>query len=103
MTDAATEPLIGVINAGSSSLKFSFYEGEKRLLTGQVDGIGVRPLASATGPDGEAIAPPDLGATPPSTPSEVLPAVKTKIVIDDELNQVLPLLPLTETGTGSTP
>jgi acetate kinase len=75
MTDAATEPLIGVINAGSSSLKFSFYEGEKRLLTGQVDGIGVRPLASATGPDGEVIAPPDLGAEPPSTPSEVLPAV----------------------------
>jgi acetate kinase len=75
MTDAATEPLIGVINAGSSSLKFSFYEGEKRLLTGQVDGIGVRPSASATGPDGEVIAPPDLGAEPPSTPSEVLPAV----------------------------
>src|SRR5215469_16565552 len=75
MTAAASEPLIGVINAGSSSLKFSFYEGEKRLLTGQVDGLGVRPSASATGPDGEAIAPPDLGAAPPSTPSEVLPAI----------------------------
>src|SRR5215467_14307071 len=75
MTDAVTEPLIGVINAGSSSLKFSFYEGERRLLTGQVDGIGVRPSASATGPDGEAIAPPDLGATPPSTPSDILPAI----------------------------
>jgi acetate kinase len=72
---AAAEPLIGVINAGSSSLKFSFYEGERRLLTGQVDGLGVRPSASATGPDGEAIAPPDLGAAPPSTPSELLPAV----------------------------
>ena len=75
MTAAASEPLIGVINAGSSSLKFSFYEGERRLLTGQVDGLGARPSASATGPDGEAIAPPDLGAAPPSTPSEVLPAV----------------------------
>jgi acetate kinase len=75
MTAAANEPLIGVINAGSSSLKFSFYEGERRLLTGQVDGLGVRPSASATGPDGEAIAPPDLGAAPPSTPSEVLPAI----------------------------
>jgi acetate kinase len=31
----ATEPLIGVINAGSSSLKFGFYEGEKRLLAGE--------------------------------------------------------------------
>jgi acetate kinase len=75
MTDAATEPLIGVVNAGSSSLKFSFYEGERRLLTGQVDGIGVRPSASATGPDGEVIAPPDLGATPPSTASDILPAL----------------------------
>ena len=28
MTKAATEPLIGVINAGSSSLKFSFHEGK---------------------------------------------------------------------------
>jgi acetate kinase len=75
MTAAASEPLIGVINAGSSSLKFSIYEGEKRLLAGQVDGLGARPSASATGSDGEAIAPPDLGAAPPSTPSEVLPAV----------------------------
>jgi acetate kinase len=75
MTAAASEPLIGVINAGSSSLKFSFYEGERRLLTGQVDGLGAHPSASATGPDGETIPPPDLGAAPPSTPSEVLPAV----------------------------
>ena len=42
---AAAEPLIGVINAGSSSLKFSFYEGERRILTGQVDGIGAHPAA----------------------------------------------------------
>ncbi len=75
MTEGVGEPLIGVINAGSSSLKFSVYEGERRLLSGQVDGLGARPSASAAGPDGEAIAPPDLGATPPSTPSEVLPAV----------------------------
>ena len=75
MNAGTGEPLIGVINAGSSSLKFSFYEGEKRLLTGQVDGLGARPSASATGSDGEAIAPPGLGATPPSTPSEILPAM----------------------------
>ena len=71
----AAEPLVGVINAGSSSVKFSIYEGENRLLAGQVDGIGVHPRASAAGPDGEAIAPPHLGTTPPSTPSEVLPAI----------------------------
>src|SRR5437016_3501788 len=72
---AAAEPMIGVINAGSSSLKFSFYEGERRILTGQVDGIGAHPSASATGPDGEKIMPPDLGAKPPTVPSEVLPAI----------------------------
>src|SRR6516165_2502253 len=75
MNAAETEPLIGVINAGSSSLKFSFYEGERRILTGQVDGIGTRPSASATGTNDEAIAPPDLGTKPPVVPSEVLPAI----------------------------
>jgi acetate kinase len=75
MNAASTEPLIGVINAGSSSLKFSFYEGERRLLTGQVDGIGAHPSASAAGPDGEKLTPRDLGMKPPTVPSEVLPAV----------------------------
>jgi acetate kinase len=70
---AVGEPLIGVINAGSSSLKFSVYQGERRLLSGQVDGLGARPSASATGPDGEKTSPPELGAAPPATPSEVLP------------------------------
>jgi acetate kinase len=70
----ASEPLIGVLNAGSSSLKFSFYEGEKRLLSGQIDGIGVHPSASATGSNGEKIAPPDLGASLTS-PSDALPAI----------------------------
>jgi hypothetical protein len=32
MNAAVTEPLVGVINAGSSSVKFSFYEGERRIL-----------------------------------------------------------------------
>ena len=43
--------------------------------TGQVDGIGVRPKASASGPDGESIAPPDLGGKPATAPSELLPAI----------------------------
>jgi acetate kinase len=75
MNAAAMEPLIGVINAGSSSVKFSFYEGKRRILTGQVDGIGARPSASAIGPDGEKLEPPDLGTKPPTVPSEVLPAI----------------------------
>src|SRR5260221_11999159 len=75
MKTVAVEPLIGVINAGSSSLKFSFYEGERRILGGEVEGIGAHPAASAAGPDGEAITPPALGTTPPAAPSEVLPAI----------------------------
>jgi acetate kinase len=75
MNAATPQPLIGVINAGSSSVKFSFYEGEQRILAGQVDGIGAHPSASAEGPKGERIAPPDLGAKPPTVPSEVLPTI----------------------------
>jgi acetate kinase len=71
----ATEPVTGVINAGSSSLKFSFYDGEKRFLSGQVDGIGVHPTASATGPDGETVAPPETGGTETTAPIELLPAL----------------------------
>ncbi|HWX58955.1 MAG TPA: hypothetical protein VN024_10685, partial [Bradyrhizobium sp.] len=75
MNADSTEPLIGVINAGSSSVKFSFYEGERPILTGQIDGIGAHPSASATGPNREKITAPDLGAKPPSVPSEVLPVI----------------------------
>ena len=75
MSKTSSEPLIGVINAGSSSVKFSFYEGDRRILTGQVEGIGAHPSAIATGPQGEKLAPPDLGTKPPTVPSEVLPAI----------------------------
>jgi acetate kinase len=72
---ANAEPLIGVLNAGSSSLKFSFYEGETQLLSGQIDGIGVHPKASAVGPGGTPIEPPELAGKPANTPSELLPAI----------------------------
>ncbi len=72
---ANAEPLIGVLNAGSSSLKFSFYEGETRLLSGQIDGIGVHPRASAVGPGGAPVALPELAGKPASSPSELLPAI----------------------------
>jgi len=70
-----TEQLIGVINAGSSSLKFSVYAGDRRLLDGQVDGIGVRPAAKARDAEGMALPPPDLGAVPPTTPADALIAI----------------------------
>lgn len=64
-------PLLGVINAGSSSLKFALYEDEALLLAGQVDGIGVRPTVRMKGPRGEVLDPPDIGS--PETPADVLP------------------------------
>ena len=65
--------VIGVINAGSSSLKFAFYEGERPIISGQVDGLGSHPAAKASGQDGDALEPLDLGRELPTTPSEVLP------------------------------
>jgi acetate kinase len=70
-----TEQLIGVINAGSSSLKFSVYAGDHRLLDGQVDGIGVRPAAKARDAAGVALPPPELGVSPPGTPADALVAI----------------------------
>ena len=75
MTLSANEPLIGVINAGSASLKFSIYESEKRLLAGNIDGIGVRPKATATDANGDAVAPPEFAGSPPVSASEVLPFI----------------------------
>ncbi len=67
--------LIGVINAGSSSLKFSLYEDEALLLSGQVDGIGVRPGVKARDGAGKTTDVPDLLANPPGTPAEALIAL----------------------------
>ena len=72
---ASEDFLVGVINAGSSSLKFAVYDGEHCVLSGQVEGIGVHPSARAKGAGGQAIAPPELGTKPPTTPAEVLPAL----------------------------
>jgi acetate kinase len=72
---SADEPLIGVINAGSSSLKFSIYEGERPILAANVDGIRVHLKAAATDANGKAIAPPEFAGSPPASASEVLPAI----------------------------
>ena len=69
------EPVIAVFNAGSSSLKFAFYEGDQGILSGQVDGIGVRPAAKASAADGTALEPPNLASAAPTTPSDVLPVL----------------------------
>jgi acetate kinase len=70
-----SDTLIGVVNAGSSSLKFSVYAGDERLLDGQVDGIGVRPAVKARTGAGDVLPPPDLSAAPPATPGAALLAI----------------------------
>jgi acetate kinase len=67
------DALIGVINAGSSSLKFTVYGDKRRIISGQVGGIGTRLAVSALQADGKPLDPPDFGLKPPSTPSGVLP------------------------------
>lgn len=62
--------LVGVINAGSSSLKFAFYEAERSILTGQIDGIGVRPASRARDADKQPIPGPDVTSAPPASPGE---------------------------------
>ncbi len=67
--------MIGVINAGSSSLKFALYDREAAVLTGAVEGLGATPAAHARDGAGQAVQPPDLGPTPPKTAGDVLPVL----------------------------
>lgn len=64
-------PVLGVINAGSSSLKFAVYDQDALVLSGQVDGIGVHPRIRVMGAGEEPLAAPDIGS--PETPADVLP------------------------------
>lgn len=64
--------LVGVINAGSSSLKFALYEAETRILSGQIDGIGVRAASAARNAAGEELPGPDVKQTPPATAAEAV-------------------------------
>jgi acetate kinase len=70
----AGEPLIGVINAGSSSLKFAFYEGDRPIISGLIGGIGRKLAASCQGANREPLDPPKFSISP-QTPSDVLPAL----------------------------
>ena len=71
------ESCIGVVNAGSSSVKFAVYAGEDALVHGQIDGIGVHPKTRVSGPAGEKLPDLELGPTPPATPGEVVAPLLT--------------------------
>ena len=55
--------VILTLNAGSSSLKFALFEGERALLRGGFEAITERPVASAQGADGAALDPPVAAGT----------------------------------------
>jgi acetate kinase len=67
--------VVGVVNAGSSSLKFSLFDGDHCFLDGQVDGIGVRQGFRAKDAAGAAVAGPDLSWPAPKSPAEALMAL----------------------------
>ncbi|MFC7475786.1 acetate/propionate family kinase [Dankookia sp. GCM10030260] len=67
--------VVGVVNAGSSSLKFSLFDGDHCFLDGQVDGIGIRPEFRAKDAAGVAVAGPDLSWPAPKSPAEALMAL----------------------------
>jgi acetate kinase len=69
---SAAAGIVGVVNAGSSSLKFSLFEGERCLLGGQVDGIGVRPGFRAKDASGASLPGPDLSRPAPRSPADAL-------------------------------
>jgi acetate kinase len=69
---SAKGPLVGVVNAGSSSLKFTLCDGDECILSGQVEGIGVRPAMKAKDAAGQPLSGPDLSQVPPTTPAEAL-------------------------------
>jgi acetate kinase len=64
--------LVGVINAGSSSLKFTFYDGELSVVSGAIDGIGVQAASRAKDAAGAAIPGPDVTTVPPASPGEAV-------------------------------
>src|SRR4051794_32687164 len=65
-------PLLGVINAGSSSLKFAIYEQDTRVVSGLVDGIGLHPGVRVVGAAGQALAVPDVKSASLVTPADAL-------------------------------
>jgi acetate kinase len=69
------EPIVGVINAGSSSLKYALYEGDSPLAWGEVNWGGRQPTAKAFGLRGQALEPPAFGSGLASTPSELMPTL----------------------------
>ena len=65
---SAAAGVVGVVNAGSSSLKFSLFDGDHCLLDGQVDGIGVRPGFRAKDAAGAALSGPGPVLAGPGEP-----------------------------------
>ena len=89
----ARAPLIGVVNAGSSSLKFAVYEGEAPSFRARWTASACGPAAAAKDAAGGRSGP-DVARQPPATPAEAL------ALLIPWLRERLGGRPLPPSGTG---
>ncbi len=69
------DALVGVVNAGSSSLKFALFEGERRVARGEFEGLNATPSVRAFDAAGEPIEPPGAHGPAPRTAAEAMHAL----------------------------
>lgn len=79
---------IGVLNAGSSSLKFALFAGDELHAGGLIDWEDGVPFARAHDASGAAIEPPDVKAAVPKTVADAMPAVLAWFARDGRLDAV---------------
>jgi len=81
-------PSIGVLNAGSSSLKFALFAGDEPHSAGLIDWENGVPFAHAHDASGHAIAAPDIERVVPRSVPEAIPAVLEWFARDGRLDAV---------------
>jgi len=81
-------PSIGVLNAGSSSLKFALFAGDELHSAGLIDWENGVPFAHAHDANGNALAPPDIERVVPRSVPEAMPAVLDWFARDGRLDAV---------------
>jgi acetate kinase len=85
---SASAPAIGVLNAGSSSLKFALFAGTELHSSGLIDWEDGVPFAHAHDAKGDSVVPPDVQRTAPKTVADAMPAVLAWFARDGRLDAV---------------
>jgi len=79
---------IGVLNAGSSSLKFALFAGAELQSSGVIDWEDGVPFAHAHDANGTAVEPPDVQTVVPKTVADAMPAVLAWFARDGRLDAI---------------